>query len=519
MAKTEKLILELVVKNQQALGKLNTNVNKLQASSLSLGKVVRAAVGAFAALGAIRIGRFILTTASQFQDLRVALSSVTGSIENGRRAFNFILDFAKSSIFEVADLTNTFIKLKGAGIEPTTELLTLFQDVASVTTDRIGTLQAITDLFARTTAGGLGLEDLNRLADRGIPVFDMLSKTLGVSRLEISKVGQTTEGAKLILDALSFSLNRAFGGAAANLTTNYSQAVSNLNDAFSALADNIGAGFLPQLTKIVKDTGAVTGDFNELGGALGIKVAAGLSLIAEGAVLIAQNFKLIVSLGIGLAFIKLTAAAIRAAGAIYILGAAFVNGLLAPGKGILNLLKKIVPGLTKLTAFVATAAVAFEFLEDTFDKFDQKAKEIEKSLGEDAKATQLLKEQMQKLDEEIKDADGTLAKFRVRLKQVRSEVTQAEFVKAFDELDQKLNLIVGTIDVAKGAFFTFTKGIGDAVAGAIVDAKNLQQALSDLARTIARELISGLVSLSVQILVLDTIRPVIERIRDAIFKQ
>ena len=73
-------------------------------------------------------------------------------------------------------------------IQSTEDLLRTFTDAAAVTTDQVGSLTAITDLFARTTAGGLGLEDLNRLADRGLPVFDILNEKLGLSRTEISQI-------------------------------------------------------------------------------------------------------------------------------------------------------------------------------------------------------------------------------------------------------------------------------------------------------------------------------------------
>ena len=115
----------------------------------------------------------IIRVTSRFEDLQAALSSVTGSAEAGADAFEFISDFATRTQFSVEDLTTTFIQLRAAGIEPTERLLTLFTDVAAVTTDQLGSLQAVTALFARTTAGGLGLEELNRLADRGIPVFGL----------------------------------------------------------------------------------------------------------------------------------------------------------------------------------------------------------------------------------------------------------------------------------------------------------------------------------------------------------
>ena len=519
MADQVRIELVVVDKTSAALNKTKGQVVQLNNSLIGTGKLARLAGAALAAIGVARIGRFILQTASQFQDLRVALASVTGSIEKGNKAFDFILDFAKTSIFEVQDLTTSFIKLRGAGIEPTAKLLTTFQDVASVSADRLGTLQAITDLFARTTAGGLGLEELNRLGDRGIPVFKMLEQTLGISRLQISKVGQTAQGATLILDALQYSIEKNFGGASARLTNNYSQAVSNLNDAFSTFADTVGQGFLPQLTKIVKETSNAVGSFEDIGRAAGVKMATALALGAEGLKILAENLLLVLGFGGALLFVKLAAATVRAAGAMFLLGKSVIAGLLSPFKKGTAVLKTFIPALAKLGAITATVGGGIALISETMEAFDKKAKEIEESLKADAEATKKFEEQIKAMKDKIDNADGTLAKFALRLRILGSEVFQAEILQRFDELDQKIQLSTGTIDIMEDAFMTLSKGIGDAFASAIVDAKNFNEAMANLAKTILKQVIASVVTLGIQILILDKLRPIFERMREAIFKQ
>lgn len=195
----------------------------------------------------------LTNVSSRFEDLRTSLQLLYKDAATGAAAFDDIKKFAASSIFSVEDLTQTVIKLKAAGLEPTVSLLRMFADTSSVAADSVGALQAITDLYARTTAGGLGLEDLNRLADRGIPVFTILSERLGLSRLEISKIGQTAEGARVILRALEDGLQDAFGGASEARAQNLSQAFSNLGDALSNTADAAGqAGLNAGLASLLK---------------------------------------------------------------------------------------------------------------------------------------------------------------------------------------------------------------------------------------------------------------------------
>lgn len=179
-------------------------------------------------------------TIATFQALENSLGVVFQSMDRGKEVFKDIQDLAATTPFSVEALTESVIKLRASGIEPTTEQLTLFSDVASVTGDTLGSLQAITDLFARTTAGGLGLEELNRLADRGIPVFTILQEKLGLARLEISELGKTAEGAQQILGALTEGLEERFGGASAQAAGLLQTQISNLGDAWDRFLVSLG---------------------------------------------------------------------------------------------------------------------------------------------------------------------------------------------------------------------------------------------------------------------------------------
>ena len=207
--------------------------------------------GAFVTLGGAVALRGIANVGANFEDLRDSLSSVTGSVKKGAEAFDFITKFALDSQFSVEQLTTSFITLKASGIEPTQKLLRMFTDTAAVTTDQIGTLDSMTRVFSRGVQGGLGLEELNQIADRGVPVFKILEEQLGITRLEIAKFGQSTEGARKILTALEVGFDKAFAGATVQKLDNLSTSSSNLGIAFRGALDDIGqAGFSGALTKM-----------------------------------------------------------------------------------------------------------------------------------------------------------------------------------------------------------------------------------------------------------------------------
>jgi lambda family phage tail tape measure protein len=227
---------------------LDFSVNADTSGAISSLRRLESSVGTITStlgnLGVALAGAFTFTEinaiSSRFQDLRTTLQLLYKDTDIGAAAFDDIKKFAQSSIFSVENLTETVIKLKSAGLDPTVAQLRLFANVSSVAADSVGALQAITDLYSRTTAGGLGLEDLNRLADRGIPVFDILSKRLGITRLQVSEFGKSAEGAAIILKALEDGLQETFGNASELRANNVSQAMSNFGDSIANAADAVG---------------------------------------------------------------------------------------------------------------------------------------------------------------------------------------------------------------------------------------------------------------------------------------
>ena len=207
MAKT---VDELIVEIKADTRDLNAKLNNIQGT---LGKTGKAGRGAFlpmigsmrtlvpllasaaAGLGSIAAVRGIAAVGSEFEDLRDSLNTVFGSINAGQGALNRILTFAQTTPFQIEDVSRAFIQLKGAGIEPSMDMLQTFADTASTSVDQLGAFQAMVRLVSRSAAGGLGLEEINQLDDRGIPATKILTEALGVTRLELGEFGKTAEGA------------------------------------------------------------------------------------------------------------------------------------------------------------------------------------------------------------------------------------------------------------------------------------------------------------------------------------
>ena len=180
----------------------------------------------------------------EFQNLRYALDVVFGSIESGKAAFEFIERFALQTPFDIQTLSRTLIQLGGAGIKPTIELLNTMSDAASATVDKVAAFTTLTRIVARAAGGGLGLEEFEQLVVRGIPVYQILQEELGVTRKEITKLGQSAEGAAKLMEALLRGLDKRYGGATEKSLETLGVAASNMKIAFvqgiRALGDGVG---------------------------------------------------------------------------------------------------------------------------------------------------------------------------------------------------------------------------------------------------------------------------------------
>ena len=303
MAADYRLIIEAVDKTKSSFRQIERGLDRLESKSGNVSRGMNKIGAALAAIGAGAAARSVVNITARYEDLSDALSTVAGSAEKGAAAFKFIDQFSQQTQFGVEDLTQTFIKLKSAGIEPTEKLLTTFTDTAAVSTDGLGALNAMADLFSRTVSGGLGLEDLNRLADRGIPVFRILEEQLDITRLQVSEFGKTAEGAARIREALQRGLDESFGGATKNRLDNLSTAMSNFQNAVKKAANTIGTQFKDELVVVLETAtnllSGLEGKFTSFGDNVGTAlkgVNTGLKLMYDNATLVSGALKTLVAI-------------------------------------------------------------------------------------------------------------------------------------------------------------------------------------------------------------------------------
>ena len=265
MADIDKLIIKIEADTKQLKSQLDQIQGKIKvtgaaggaafgAMGASLSKIKGPALVAAAGIAAIALPmKAIAGVGSEFEDLKDSLDVVFGSMDAGSAAMDKVFQFAQTTPFQIEDATKAFISLKSAGIEPSMEMLQTFADTASTSIDQLGAFEALIRIVQRSAAGGMGLEEINQLDDRGIPATKILTEALGKSREELSEFGKTAEGAAEMVRILTEGLQARFGGAMENKMDNLSTKTSNMTIAFKQLGDEIFKSGLGDFLKNMAD--------------------------------------------------------------------------------------------------------------------------------------------------------------------------------------------------------------------------------------------------------------------------
>lgn len=110
------------------------NLAAFAATAARWGAIAGAALGA----GAVLFGKSIISTNAQFEKFHATLEILEGSSAKADESFAWIKTFAKTTPFEVAEVTDAFVRLRSYGINPTDGTLRAVGDAASAMGKTLG---------------------------------------------------------------------------------------------------------------------------------------------------------------------------------------------------------------------------------------------------------------------------------------------------------------------------------------------------------------------------------------------
>lgn len=235
-----------------------------------------AGVAAAAVVGTALVTGFQRLTA--IDDATHKLEGLGHSAEAVKGIMNDALISVQGTAFSLSDSATIAASAIAAGIQPGQQLqkyLRLTADAATIAgvslTDMGGILNKV------TSTGRAYTQDLNQLADKGIPIYQYLGKELGVTQ---DKLHQMVSAGEIDSATLQKALQDNIGGAALSAGDSVSGALDNMKTAlarFGATIEQGGFSILPKLFDTISNgldaLGAKIGPiFDTLGAGLAAKL-------------------------------------------------------------------------------------------------------------------------------------------------------------------------------------------------------------------------------------------------------
>lgn len=200
----------------------------------------------------LQFSKEVIRVRGEFQKFEAVLTNTLGSKSAALIALGRINDFAKSTPFGVAELTNSFIKLANRGVEPTTKEMRAIADLsATLGKDFDQVIEAILDI-----------NNPERWKEIGIKAETAGDKVKLSFRDATIEVDRTVRGVTDAVSALG-QLNGVAGSTEAISGTLEGQ-MSNLSDTIDQLFNTIGYGNQYILSELIKGLSEVIDLTNQL---------------------------------------------------------------------------------------------------------------------------------------------------------------------------------------------------------------------------------------------------------------
>lgn len=249
-----------------AMGDLNQKLNAAESQASK-------AWSGFAALGSSLLGAGTALTAAitvplagvgaaavkVAEDLNLAQLAFTTMLGSAEKANIFLKElqaFAAATPFEFSDLIQAAKRMQAMGIAAQDVIPTLRSvgDAAAALGGSKDTIDGITLALGQMTAKGkVSAEEMNQLAERGVPAWKFLADQIGVSipeAMDLAKKGAIS--ASVAIPAILEGMNQEFGGQMAKTAETLTGVWSNFKDQVTFVLADIGRTLTPILTQLVQ---------------------------------------------------------------------------------------------------------------------------------------------------------------------------------------------------------------------------------------------------------------------------
>lgn len=203
----------------------------------------------------------------QFEALRVQLQTLYGTAEQADQAFAWIKRFTSETPFELEQVTQGFIKLKAMGMDPMDGTFQAIADQASALGASGETLNGIVLALGQAwSKQKLQGEEALQLIERGVPVWDLMSRATGKTTAELQELSAKGLLGRDAIRALVEEMGRMNAGAAERAMQTLNGQIANLKDNWTNFLNLIAeSGALEFFSDELKTINAAIKEMEETG--------------------------------------------------------------------------------------------------------------------------------------------------------------------------------------------------------------------------------------------------------------
>lgn len=261
MAKLGDLVVNIGA-NTKDLNKKLGKVRREMRSMSSNFKAVGQSMSRSLTLPLLAIGAAAIKSSADLETLETSFISLTGGAEQAADMMKQLNDFTAKTPFQIDAVATSARQLiaSGTGIAEVNEQLQFLGDIAATTGQPINEIAAI---FAKVNAKGkVELENLNQLAERGIPVFKGLADATGLLPSELGAGAVTVQQFNDYLKSLAEEGGLAHGAMERLSETaagKFSTAMDNLKLAGAELVESLMPALKQGIDKVTELAQRFTG--------------------------------------------------------------------------------------------------------------------------------------------------------------------------------------------------------------------------------------------------------------------
>lgn len=204
-------------------------------------------------------GAAMIDYASKLETTRIAFTQMTGSADLAEQHLRDLQQFALKTPFQFGELIDASQRMQALGFNAE-QVIPILNDVGNAVAAAGGGSErldrVVLALSQIQSKGRLMTQEMNQLAEAGIPAWKVLEVQLGKSRAELVKmVEQGKISSQVFLEAFQKFSQQNFGGLMEAQSKTFTGAMSNIKD---ALLQTSAIAFAPLYEKLSKTAQAMS---------------------------------------------------------------------------------------------------------------------------------------------------------------------------------------------------------------------------------------------------------------------